>query len=172
MNMRIAGIAAGVQVMSWVQLAGVSAFLLVGIAFLAVSLARQMRPGSAWPISKGSLLMVLIAGIGLLVAVLFPWSMAGSFVAPGWHCLRTGLLLALPAGLVLGYLMSRGAVLDLNWTGATAGATAGWLGLTVLQYTCDIQNAAHLLVWHLGVVLVSMLSGAAIGQMLARTSRS
>jgi hypothetical protein len=163
---------AGIQVMSRMQLIAVSVFLLIGIAFLAVSLARQMRPGSSWPISKGSLLMLLISGIGLLFAVQFPWRMSGDFVAPGWHCLRTGLVLALPAGLLLGYLTSRGVLLDLNWAGATVGAAAGWIALTVLQYTCDLQNAAHLLVWHLGVVLFSMLAGAVIGRVLARIPRS
>jgi Negative regulator of sigma F len=160
---------AGIQVMSLVQTVGVSAFLLVGIAFLAVSLARQMRPGSSCPMSKGSLLALLIPGLGLFVAVLFPWRMSGDFVDRGWQCLRAGLMLALPAGLLLGYAISRGAPLDLNWIGATAGATAGWLGLTVLQYTCNLQNAGHLLVWHLGVVLLSTLAGAAIGHMLGRT---
>src|SRR5207248_2987957 len=58
----------GIQAMSRVQLAGVSVFLFLGLAVLAVSLARQMRPGSSWPISKGSLLTLVIMGLSLLVA--------------------------------------------------------------------------------------------------------
>jgi hypothetical protein len=163
---------AGIRVMGRVQLVGVSAFVLVGLALLALSLARQMRPGSAWPISQWWLLALVTGGLSAAVAVLFPWGVSVDFVARGWECLRSGLLLAVPAALVSGYLVSRGAALDLNRTGAAVGAIAGWLGLTVLQYTCDLQNAAHLLVWHLGVVLLSTLVGATIGHILARRPRS
>jgi len=136
--------------MGRVQLVWVSAFLLVGLALLALSLARQMRPGSAWPISQWWLLALVTGGFGAAGAALFPWGISGDFVGRGWECLRSGLLLAVPAALVSGYLLSRGAALDLNRTGAAAGAI-GWLGLTVLQYTCDLQKAAHLLVWHFGL---------------------
>ncbi|HWF11985.1 MAG TPA: NrsF family protein [Bryobacteraceae bacterium] len=163
---------AGIQVMSRVQVVGVSALLLVGLALLALSLARQMRPGSAWPVSQSWLPALAAAGLGAAVAALFPWETSGDFVARGSQCLRAGLLLAVPAAIASGYIVSRGALLDLNRTGATVGAIAGWLGLTVLQYKCDLQNAAHLLVWHLGVVVVSTLVGAAIGRILAHRSRS
>jgi hypothetical protein len=163
---------AGIRVMGTVQAVAVSAFLLAGLALLALSLARQMRPGSAWPISQWSLLALVGGGLGTAVAGLFPWETSGEFVSRGWECLRSGLLMALPAALASAYLVSRGAPLDLNRTGATVGAIAGWLGLTVLQYKCDLQNAAHLLVWHLGVVMLSTLVGATIGHILARRARA
>jgi hypothetical protein len=53
--------------------------------------------------------------------------------------------------------------------GATLGAIAGLLAVTVLQYTCELQDIGHLLVWHGGVLVLSTLAGALIGDRLRRT---
>jgi hypothetical protein len=48
-------------------------------------------------------------------------------------------------------------------TGATAGALAGLSGLTVLEVFCPNLNKYHVLVWHLGAVLTSIIGCVAIG---------
>jgi hypothetical protein len=40
--------------------------------------------------------------------------------------------------------------------------------MTVLQYTCDLQNIGHLLVWHGGVLVTSTLAGVLVGEGLDR----
>jgi hypothetical protein len=40
--------------------------------------------------------------------------------------------------------------------GATLGAIAGFLGAFVLQFHCNIQDAGHLLVWHGGILIISI----------------
>ena len=52
--------------------------------------------------------------------------------------------------------------------GATLGATAGLLGVTVLQFRCPLQNAPHLLVWHGGVLVVATVAGSAVALLAHR----
>ena len=70
----------------------------------------------------------------------------------------------MPAALVFAFLARRGARLSLGMLGGTLGAIAGLLGVTVLQFTCALQDIGHLLVWHGGVLVISTLAGALIGQ--------
>ena len=44
------------------------------------------------------------------------------------------------------------------------GAIASLFGATVLQFTCNRQEAGHLLVWHGGVFVASILMGVLIAQ--------
>jgi hypothetical protein len=48
------------------------------------------------------------------------------------------------------------------------GAVAGLLAVTVLQYTCDLQQVGHLLVWHGGVLVLSTLAGSLVGDCVGR----
>jgi hypothetical protein len=159
----------GVAVMTPPQLIGISTILSLGAVLLAVSLAWQMRPGSLRRIQEwaavGIPAAVLLAGIVLL----FPWKTPEAFVVRGWRCLRVGLILAVPAALAFGLLVRRGAPLSLKSLGGTLGAIAGLLGVTVLQYTCDLQNIGHLVVWHGGVFVLSTLAGVVAGHCLSRT---
>jgi hypothetical protein len=153
----------GFAVMTLPQLTGMSAVLSLGIVFVALSLAWQMRPGSSRWIPEWALLTMLVAGLVMFIALLFPWKTSDAFVLRGFRCLGAGLALSAPAALVFGYMVRRGAPLNLTSAGATVGAAAGLLGVAVLQYTCDLQNIGHLLVWHVGVVVLSTLAGALIG---------
>jgi hypothetical protein len=48
--------------------------------------------------------------------------------------------------------------------GASLGAIAGLLSVTVLQFKCDTQQAIHLLVWHGAVLVLSTTVGFLIGR--------
>jgi hypothetical protein len=50
----------------------------------------------------------------------------------------------------------------------TGGAFAGLTGVGVLALCCPILNTPHILVWHLGVVLVAMFAGGIAGLALTR----
>jgi len=38
----------------------------------------------------------------------------------------------------------------------------------VLQFTCDLQDIGHLLVWHGGVLVLATLAGTLVGDCLSR----
>jgi hypothetical protein len=161
----------GIDAMSLRQLAGVSAILALGAVLLSRSIAWQMTPGSRQRIPAWYAVAILGAGLLAGIVFLFPWKMPEAFLARGLHCLRVGLALAIPAAVLFWLLARRGAPLDLTTLGATLGAIAGLLSVTMLQFTCDLQNIGHLLVWHGGVLVISTLLGAVIGQSAGRFRR-
>src|SRR5258708_38829693 len=57
-----------------------------------------------------------------------------------------------------------------SWS--TLGAIAGLLGLTVLQFRCLYQNAGHLLVWHGGVLVLSIATGLLVALAVERKQRA
>jgi hypothetical protein len=158
----------GFEVMTWPQLIGISTILLLGVVLIALSLASQMKPGSLRRITEWASVGILAAGLLVGIVFLFPWKLPDAFVVRGWRCLREGLALATPAALVFWFVIRRGAPLNFRFLGATLGAIAGLLAVTVLQYTCDLQDIPHLLVWHVGVLVLSTLGGALMGEFLSR----
>ncbi|MGH9647372.1 MAG: NrsF family protein, partial [Bryobacteraceae bacterium] len=138
------------------------------VVLLALSLAWQMTPGSLRRIPEWASVGILATGLLIGMVLLFPWTMPDAFAVRGLRCLRAGLILAVPASLVFGFLVRRGAPLGPRSMGGTLGAIAGLLGVTMLQYTCDLQNIGHLVVWHGGVLVLSTLAGALIGDCLGR----
>lgn len=55
--------------------------------------------------------------------------------------------------------------------GGTLGATAGLLGLTVLQFRCIHQDALHLIVWHGSVLVLATATRALVALLAKRTGR-
>jgi predicted anti-sigma-YlaC factor YlaD len=158
----------GFEVMNLPQLIGISTILSFGVVLLALSLAWQMRPGSLRRITEWASVGILAAGLLVGIVLLFPWKTSDAFVVRGLRCLRAGLVLAAPVALVFWFLVRRGAAPGLRSLGGTLGAIAGLLAVTVLQYTCDLQDIGHLLVWHCGVLVLSTLAGALVGDCLSR----
>jgi len=154
---------AGLQTMTVGELAGVAAALIIGAALLSLSLAWQMIPGSLRRISAEAAITIPAAAFLATVAVLFPWRAPEEFFKAGWHCLWLGTVIAVPTAVLFGGIVRRGARLasgTLRATqGATAGAIAGLVSITILQANCEMQEAVHLLVWHGGVLAVSTLAG-------------
>ena len=159
---------AGATEMSIRQFATMTGILAAGAGLLALSLARQMRPGS--PHRPPAPVIPAIIGLACLSAMagLFSWLPAGVFFAEGWPCLVAGLTMAAAGGLSLGLAVRRGAPVSVRTFGATLGATAGWVGVTVLQYKCPHQQALHLLAWHGSVLVV----GSAVGVAFTQTIRN
>jgi len=132
---------------------------------LASSLVRLMVPGSTHPISP-ALLPVGVLTL-LVVAIHFTFSPhpESRYIASGIDCIRTGLTYAVPAAAAFWLLVRRGAILAPGLTGATAGGLAGLAGMWVLDMRCPNSNAYHILIWHVGVALVAMAGGFAIGRL-------
>jgi hypothetical protein len=154
---------AGWRALSLLQKITVFTALAGAAGVLASSTARLIVPGSRFPLSP---YLFVIAVFGLMAAIcttLFYPQEEATFVSTGLVCLRIGLECAISATLLFWLLLRRGAILNpiLMWT--TASALAGLSGLTVLEIFCPNLNEYHILVWHLGTVLVSAVGGLAIG---------
>lgn len=162
---------AGIEAMNMVQLIGISAILALGVLLLSRSLAWQMTPGSMQRIPARTALLILGAGFLIAIVFLFPWKTPEAFMTRGLRCLRIGLTLAVPTAVVFWILVRRGAPLNRTTLGATLGALAGLLSVTVLQFTCNLQDIGHLLVWHGGVLVISTVMGALLGRSIGRFRR-
>lgn len=156
--------ASGLHEMGVAQVIGIGLVLVFGAALLSLSLAWQVTPGSLHRVPPRVAILTLAAGFLLGIAILFPWYASEAFLMRGWSCLNAGLLTAIPAALLFWLLVRRGHVMATVALGGTLGAMAGLLGATVLQLTCDRQDAGHLLVWHGGVLVVSIGAGMLIAR--------
>jgi hypothetical protein len=85
-------------------------------------------------------------------------------VPEGVPCLRAGLLVALPAAVLVTWLLRRGFVLNWSAAGLAGGVLSGLTGLGMLEIHCPNLKAIHIMVWHIGVVLVSAVIGFAFGR--------
>jgi hypothetical protein len=162
---------AGLHQMGLPQMIGITMVLALGVALLSMSLSWQMTPGSLQRIPPRTAAPILTAGFLIGIAVLFPWRAPEAFLTRGWPCLKAGLMMALPAAALFWFLVRRGAVLNASTLGGTLGAIVGLLSATVLQFSCSLQEAGHLLVWHGGVLLVSTILGVCIARLVQRLSR-
>lgn len=141
----------------------VFASLAAGVGLLASSMVRQMFPGSKHLVSPRWLPVAILALLTLEAAAVFQPKVEFAFVSNGLSCLKAGLSYAIPGALFLWLVLRHGAILAPKLTAATAGGFAGLIGLTVLEVHCPILNRYHILVWHMGVVLISMLGGLSLG---------
>lgn len=159
---------AGIARASLIQIVGIGVLLTIGVCLFSAMLGNQMRPGSYQPVRWH--IMLAAIGIALLTSmgVLFPWDEGSRFVAQGLPCLLAGVSMAVPAAALLWLAVRRGALLSMIKTGATLGATAGLLGVTVLQAKCPHQEAPHLLAWHGSVLLIPIGAGVLTGWMAQR----
>ena len=153
---------AGLHEMNVIQMIGIVTVLVCGAALLSLSLAWQMSPGSLHRVPPRIAVVVLASGFLAAIAILFPWQEPQAFLSRGGECLKAGLLMAAPSSLLFWLLVRRGHTLASGMLGATLGAIAGLLGASVLQFTCNRQDAVHLLVWHGGVVIISLALGIAV----------
>jgi hypothetical protein len=153
---------AGLGQMAPTQMFGMSAILLIGTALLSLSVVWQMIPGSLLRYPTNIIPATLAALFGLGIVLLFPWRAPEAFLARGWHCLGTGFLMSGLAAVMFWLFARRGAMLGIGAMGATLGACAGLVSVTVLQFACSHQDIGHLLVWHGAVLAGSIAAGVGV----------
>ena len=132
----------------------------------AISFVHQMVPASRIRISPGALLPLTCIGLLAVFADLFRDYHTDHFVSVGVKCLLTGLLHALPAGLLCWLLVRRGFAVQPISAGLVAGTLGGLAGVAMLELHCPNFQAAHTLVWHTAVIPVSAAFGALLGWVL------
>ncbi len=154
---------AGWQVLSVAQKIAVFTSLAGACIFLAALLSRQVVPGSRVLVPAQTAVIVLLGIMAGIFAALFHPHPEATFVRTGLVCLRIGLEGAIPAAALSWLILRRGAILRPVATGALTGTLAGFSGLAILEIFCPNPNIYHILLWHLGSTLASLIGGTVIG---------
>jgi len=136
----------------------------------AAACSREMRPAGGSRLGGAALLLAL-ACFPAVAAAIFRGYSTIDFVPEGVPCLRAGLLVALPTAILVAWLLRRGFVLDWSAAGLGGGVLSGLTGLGMLEVHCPNLKAIHILVWHLGVVVVSAALGFGLGQVVDLAGR-
>ena len=153
----------GWDALRFVQRIVVFVTLAASALLLAVSMVRQMVPGSKHIFAPRVLLVTILPVFMMVIAATFRSQQESAFLASGVMCMKNGLIYSMPTGFLLWLIVRRGAILYSKLMGAVAGGLAGLAGLSVLVVNCPNLNVFHILVWHGGVVAISPLGGALLG---------
>jgi hypothetical protein len=153
----------GIAKMSGLERGAVFSALGILVLAAASELVNAMIPGSRRRFSSGGLLAVTTLGLAAVLAVCFRDYRTTHFVHAGLVCLGIGVLHAIPAGLFSWLVLRRGFAVEPISAGMAAGTLAGLAGVGMLELHCPNFEAAHVLVWHVGVLLVSGGLGASCG---------
>jgi len=150
----------GIEKMSVLERSLIFPALGILVGGTATEFVAEMIPGSRRQILPGTLLG--ISGIVLLglFAALFRDYRTDHFVSAGIVCLMTGVLHAVPTGLVSWWLLRRGFAVNSVGAGLVGGTLAGLAGVMMLELHCANFEALHVLLWHTAVVPVSGAAGA------------
>jgi hypothetical protein len=159
----------GWSALSMVQRIVVFVTLAASAVLLANSMVRQMVPGSRNVFAPAMLLVSILILLLMVIAATFRSQPESAFLASGVMCMKNGLMYSIPAASLLWVILRRGANLYPKLIGAVAGGLAGLAGLSVLEVNCPNLNVFHILVWHLGVVIIGSLGGALLGAALEST---
>lgn len=149
----------GLRAMDATQMAVMTTLLAIPAILLSFSLAWQMIPGSYRRFSAKSLLSGSYLALLAAAALLFPWNASSASFASGWRCSATELLIAMPSAALFWLLLRRGAPHAGYVLGASLAGFSSLLAVAVLQFQCPLQQAPHLLIWHLGVPLLLVPAG-------------
>jgi Negative regulator of sigma F len=128
-----------------------------------VEFVRQLTPGSRRYLGAGTSFSIGTLMLLGVFALVFRDYHTDHFISAGLACLRSGLLLAIPAALLSWLLLRRGFAVNTIAAGFAGGALAGVCGVAMLALHCANSQALHVLVWHTGVVPVSAAVGALAG---------
>jgi hypothetical protein len=126
--------------------------------------AAAMVPAARQIVRPLVLAAVATAGLAALFALVLHDYSTARFVDRGIRCLKAGLMDAVPAALLVWLVVRRGFVLDSAAAGAAAGTIAGLAGVLMLELHCPLLEAPHAMVWHVAVVPLCALAGAAAGR--------
>ena len=129
----------------------------------AVSFVHQMIPASRIRLSSRGLLALSSIAMLALFADLFRDYHVEHFLSAGIVCLLTGLLHAIPAGLLSWLMLRRGFAVNPASAGLVAGTLGGLAGVGLLELHCPNFEAAHILVWHTAVLPLSAGLGSLLG---------
>ena len=157
--------------LSLVQRIVVFVTLAASAVLLAISMVRQIVPGSKHIFAPAVLLVTILVVLIMVIAVTFRSQQESAFLRSGVMCMKSGLKYSMPTAFLLWFILRRGAVLYPKLIGAVAGGLAGLAGLSVLELNCPNLNVLHILIWHGGGVAVSSIGGALLGNTVESIQR-
>jgi hypothetical protein len=137
--------------------------LAILVCLAGKEFVNQLIPGSRRGLGVGTFLSLVSVVLLGVFALVFHDYRTDHFVHAGVTCLLTGLLLAVPAGLLSWLLLRRGFAVNSIAAGLVGGALAGLCGVTTLELHCANFQALHVLVWHTAVVPAGAAAGALTG---------
>jgi len=137
--------------------------LLLFGALFSRAVIERMIPGAKRVVPSTVLSIAALVVLGILVAVLFADHSTENFVARGMPCLRLGVISALLSGFLGWRLLQRGYLVSPRETITLYGFFAGLVGVSVLALHCPILNSLHVLVWHVGAMVLAGLAGFFLG---------
>jgi len=158
----------GVEALTPLERVLIFATLATLVLAASQKLVGEAIPGSPQRLTPSALVSVscaLLIGVFLL---LFRDYRTEHFVSAGLVCLATGVLHAIPIGLLGWLLLRRAYAVNPVAAGLVGGILAGLGGVTMLELHCTNFQALHVLIWHTAVVPVSGLAGALAGWAVSR----
>jgi hypothetical protein len=154
-----------VHVLTGLQMVLYYGAILISAVFLAVALVQSMVPGSKRRVNLRLTMTLVAISLAVLVAALFRNFNSAHF-SRGTGCFQLGSVCAFASGLLVALVIRKGFFLYPVATAATAGFFSGMAGVAVLALYCPVQAVPHILVWHLGVLVVGTFAGALSGKFL------
>jgi len=154
----------GLALMTRTQVVSMTAILAAAGTLFSWLLAWEMVPGSRRVFSPSLTLAATGIGVVALIALLFSWRVSAHFVSDGWPCAALELIIAIPGAALFWLVARRGALFASSGLGATIAGIAAALALIPLQSQCMLQQAPHLLVWHVGTAALLIGLGAFLGR--------
>ncbi len=139
------------------------AVIVLSAALLSASIVKEIIPGSKFRLSPGLSMALGVVSVALVALSLFPRPDFHRFTEVGLPCLELGTVIAAITGFLASLLLRKGFSSSPARMSLTTGFFAGLSGFAVLALHCPVQNMAHILVWHLGAMLVGAAGGALIG---------
>jgi hypothetical protein len=138
---------------------------LAALAWLAAAhTAAEMIPGAAWQGQPWRVPVASLLILSALFGVLFHDYRTDHFVDQGLVCLKAGLAVAAPAGLLCWIVLRRGCIVHPASAGLAAGTLAGFAGVIMLEMHCANLQTFHVMLWHTAVIPVSGGLGALLGK--------
>ncbi len=159
----------GFHVLEMYQKVAYVSVISMDAIWLALTVVQEMIPGSKRKANAWWAMVAALALLALLAALLFHNFDLERFVSLGVPCLRLGSLCAIVSGGLFWLIFRRGFFTSPVKAGASIGLFAGLAGVAVLALHCAVQNSAHIIVWHLGAMLIGGSVGGVAGSLRRRT---
>lgn len=141
----------------------------LGSGAVALASAVPGDPTTGW---RRVAPLMAILGWWLWLGAEIWWLAAGNGawwpVAAGWGCVAKAVAVGFVPGGVLTAMISRAAPPDLRRTCVFAGLAAAAVGALGVEVTCSLTNPTHLLLWHAGPVMVTLVVITLVATMATR----
>jgi hypothetical protein len=147
-----------------------SSFGLVSALVTFPILLRLCRPnirvGAA---AAMTIVFVFACAVAAITHIVIQRSLAPLGLAYGLpQCLFRVPLLALPIGVILGFLVRSFAPTRLTYAGAAIGAFSAGVAIIPYALFCPVDSVAYVGTWYLGSIVLCAAAGAALGGRVLR----